>query len=58
MTKEKSLSLWFLALGIIVIMCFFMAFNKPVKQVANTQKINKEIQAEKRRADSLLLQIQ
>jgi hypothetical protein len=58
MTEEKSLNLWFLAIGIIVITSFGIAYNTSVKQEANTQKINKEIQAEKRRADSLILQIQ
>jgi hypothetical protein len=58
MTEEKSLKLWFLAIGITVIASFGIAYNTSVKQEANTQKINKEIQAEKRRADSLILQIQ
>jgi hypothetical protein len=58
MTEEKSLNLWFLVIGFMVIMSFGIAYNTSVKQGANTQKINKEIQAEKRRADSLILQIQ
>ncbi len=58
MTEEKSLNLWFLAIGIIVITSFGIAYDTSVKREANTQKINKEIQAEKRRADSLILQIQ